>query len=91
MPDGGPFNVPGIDGVFGFGLIGFINGPGTGDAVDVGAMPCMTSPPTTGGAAIMTAGGRCGPLVVDSICNSVAAQQPVSVTKDQTKVCSCVA
>lgn len=83
--------MPGIDGVFGFGLSGFIDGPGIGDAADVGRMPGMEPPPTGGGTAILKAGGRCGPVIVDSICSLEAAAQLVSVLPALTKACGCVA
>ena len=91
FPDGGPFKVPGIDGVISFGLSGFIDGPGMGDAVDGGGMPGRGPPTTIGGAAISKASGRCGPVIVDSICSLAAAEQPVSVTKALTKSCGRVA
>lgn len=84
--------VPGIDGVFGFGLAGAIDGPGMGDAVDGGGMPgTKPGPPTIAGAAILKACGRCGPRTSDSIGSLVAAEQPVSVAKVQTTRCGRVA
>lgn len=53
LPDGGPLRVPGIDGVFGFGFIGFIDGPGMGESVDGGGMPGVEPPPITRGIAML--------------------------------------
>lgn len=79
LPDGGPFRVPGIDGVIGFGLAGAIDGPGTGDAADVVGGAAGAAPPTTGGTTIVKTVGHCGPVIVDSICAVEAAEQRVSV------------
>ena len=79
LPDGGPFRVPGIDGVVGFGLTGIIDGPGIGDAADVGGGAGGAVPPTTGGTTMLKAAGHCGPAIVDAICAVEAAEQRVSV------------
>ena len=74
--------MPGIDGVVGLGLAGFVDGPGIGDGCDVAAANAEVLPTTTGGAAISKAVGHYGPPIADSICKVVIVQQHVSLGRD---------
>ena len=61
MPDGGPFRVPGADGVTGFAFGTLVDEPGTGDIS--GAVAVTTIPPVAGGTTILKAVGHEGPDV----------------------------
>jgi hypothetical protein len=73
--------VPGIDGVVGLGLAGFVDGPGIGDGCDVATAKAEVLPHTTGGAAISKAVGHYGSPIVDSICKVLIVKQHVSLTR----------
>ena len=80
LPDGGPFRVPGIDGVVGFGLTGVIDGPGIVSAAEAMAgRAAEMAPPITSGNAIWKVDGHCGPDIDNSIGALEAAEQRVSV------------
>ena len=79
MPDGGPFRVPGADGVAGFGLGALVDDIGMGD--DPEGVAAAIVPPVTGVAIIVQDVGHEGPVSVASICRLWDVEQYVSVTK----------
>lgn len=61
LPDGGPFRVPGADGVTGFGFGTLVDEPAIGDSLEAVAIAVTTGPPTAGGTTIVKVGGHEGP------------------------------
>jgi hypothetical protein len=66
LPDGGPFRVPGADGVFGFGLGASVEGPGTGEAPS-GMGGTLVGTAENEGVAILVVSGHQGPEYVGCI------------------------